>query len=245
MARRPRFEEITDTLRDELVRGLYSPGSTFPTVDALAERFGVSRQPILNALRALRDEGWTTSQGRRTVVRLRPSRVVRYSPEHPRGTSFADSAAWHLIGVETTAATEQQAQWLAISAGQTVVVRRRTLLSNGRVTQLHASYLPFDLAEGTELAASSIVHGGVYRGLVRVGFLPTRRTEKVTARMPTRDEAGILDLGARTPVLDVVARTFGTADGDPGRVLEALHIVAAADEAALLYRDLPINPERV
>ncbi len=246
MRQLPRFEEIAADLREAIVRGTFTPGEPLPTIDALAEQFHVSRDTVLNALRALRDEGWLDSRrGRGTFVRLRRSRAVRYSPEHPRGTAFADSAAWHLIGVEVTTASPREADWLSIPTGEGIVVRRRTVTCDGRVAQLHISYLPFDLCEGTELADAGIVRGGIYRGLTRVGHSPTRRTEKVTTRMPTREEAAALALGPRTPVLEVIARTFGSALGDHSRVLEALYIVAAGDAAVLMYSDLPVDPARV
>lgn len=49
-------ESIASALRHELMSGQLKPGATFPQV-ALAERFGVSRIPIRDALRILAGEG--------------------------------------------------------------------------------------------------------------------------------------------------------------------------------------------
>jgi DNA-binding GntR family transcriptional regulator len=50
------FDQIVSRLRGELLGGLYQPGSPIRE-EGLAERFGVSRMPVRNALQALVHEG--------------------------------------------------------------------------------------------------------------------------------------------------------------------------------------------
>jgi GntR family transcriptional regulator len=63
------YSSIAQTLRQELVRGVYPVGTSLPTEAELSERFAVSRQTVRGALRLLRDERLvTTRQGAGTVV---------------------------------------------------------------------------------------------------------------------------------------------------------------------------------
>jgi GntR family transcriptional regulator len=63
------YTSIAQTLRQELVNGVYPVGTSLPTEAELGERFAVSRQTVRGALRLLRDERLvTTRQGAGTVV---------------------------------------------------------------------------------------------------------------------------------------------------------------------------------
>ncbi len=65
----PRYQQITDTLLDEIDSGKYPVGSTLPSEIELSERFRVSRFTMREALRRLRDLGLVTRRrGAGTVV---------------------------------------------------------------------------------------------------------------------------------------------------------------------------------
>lgn len=129
-------------------------------------------------------------------------------------------------------ATTELSTQLEIEEGSEVVIRRREMLLEEQAIQLYDSYLPHDLVEGTELARPGFLHQGTYAALERIGHRPVSCSEEVSARMPTPDEAGALHLGEGVPVLEVHRITRGAG----GRVLEALHIIAAADRTVLAYR---------
>jgi GntR family transcriptional regulator len=56
LAGKPRYREMADELRTEIMRGLYSL-ENFPTESELCKRYGVSRYTVREALRALQAEG--------------------------------------------------------------------------------------------------------------------------------------------------------------------------------------------
>jgi GntR family transcriptional regulator len=56
LAGKPRYRELADELRTEIVRGAYH-ADTFPTESDLCKRYGVSRFTVREALRALQSEG--------------------------------------------------------------------------------------------------------------------------------------------------------------------------------------------
>ncbi|MQY16317.1 hypothetical protein SRB5_65150 [Streptomyces sp. RB5] len=67
--RKPRPQQIADTLRMEISDGLYPPGATMPTQEQLADRFDVSRPVVRQAMGELARLGLVrTKQGSGTVV---------------------------------------------------------------------------------------------------------------------------------------------------------------------------------
>ena len=77
----PLYRQVVQTLKHEIVSGLYPVGSQLPTEGMLRERFDVSRHTIREALRELRDAGLVASrQGFGTTV-LRPGAARPYIHE--------------------------------------------------------------------------------------------------------------------------------------------------------------------
>lgn len=65
----PLYRQVVQTLRNEILKGVYSVGTQLPTEGELSERFGVSRHTVREALRALRADGLVSSrQGSGTTV---------------------------------------------------------------------------------------------------------------------------------------------------------------------------------
>jgi len=54
----PVYEQIANGLRAELVSGQFEPGTTLPTVRALAIDLGVHHNTVAEAYRQLASEGW-------------------------------------------------------------------------------------------------------------------------------------------------------------------------------------------
>ena len=68
LVRKPRYRELADELRAEILRGHYSAAS-FPTESELCKRYVVSRFTVREALRALQGEGLITRRhGSGTVI---------------------------------------------------------------------------------------------------------------------------------------------------------------------------------
>ena len=74
MAGTPRYRELADELRGEILRGDYDP-SRFPTENVLCKRYGVSRFTVREALRALQAEGLIArKRGSGTVIQAAVAR---------------------------------------------------------------------------------------------------------------------------------------------------------------------------
>jgi len=63
-------EYVTERLREEIVQGTFAPSTDLPSEATLAERLGVSRPVVREAMRTLRTQGLVeVSQGRRARVK--------------------------------------------------------------------------------------------------------------------------------------------------------------------------------
>jgi GntR family transcriptional regulator len=67
---KPRYQELADELRAEILRGSYPDPAQFPTESVLCSRYGVSRFTVREALRALQNEGFIQrKRGSGTVIK--------------------------------------------------------------------------------------------------------------------------------------------------------------------------------
>ena len=81
------FESCVEMLATSIRLGIYPDGSTLPPERELAERIGVSRATLRDAIAALRDAGLVTTRrgrGGGTVVDHRPEEPGSYRLERPR-----------------------------------------------------------------------------------------------------------------------------------------------------------------
>lgn len=74
---RPPYQQVANALRASILTRKFLPGEKLPSGPELAERFGVARMTVQQAIRILRDEGLVVSrQGSGVFVRERTQRPV-------------------------------------------------------------------------------------------------------------------------------------------------------------------------
>lgn len=105
---RPPYVQVANVLRDAISNGTLHPGEKLPSGSELADRYGVARMTIQNAIRLLRDEGLVVArQGSGTFVRSRAERPVGLRPHVERAfeqrpdvtIDFAGFSGETLLGV--------------------------------------------------------------------------------------------------------------------------------------------------
>ena len=105
---RPPYVQVANALRDAITSGTLRPGEKLPSGSDLAERYGVARMTVQNAVRLLRDEGLVVSrQGSGVFVRSRAERPVGLRPHVERAfeqrpdvsIDFAGFSGETLLGV--------------------------------------------------------------------------------------------------------------------------------------------------
>jgi GntR family transcriptional regulator len=101
-----------------------------------------------------------------------------------------------------------------------VLCRRRLVRHDGEPSEIVTWWIPAKLADGTDLASSEPLHGGVRAHLARrKGIRIDHVLEQVVARHPAGPEAKLLGVTKTAPIL-VLYVTAREASGDPVLVLE-------------------------
>lgn len=214
------YKEIAEELRARIERGQYRPGDRIPSESEVMAEFEAGRETVTKALRVLRDQGLTVGgQGKPATVRdFKPIR--RHANERlSRDVWGAGTSMWSVdvrnvkpkvegLEVDTFEASARVAEALGIPRGRAVVRRRRHYVLDGRPVLMADSYIPLDLAEGTQIMEQDTGEGGIYKRLAEAGYGPVRFKEEVRVRMPNSRELSVMRLGPGTPVACVVRTAF-------------------------------------
>lgn len=234
----PKYQRIAAAIRDEIRAGVYRPGDRLPAETAFMERFGVSLPTLRQAIGVLRLEGLVESQhGRGTFVRerRRQARRVRhrYAEARRRGGLLEPGYRHEITFAGRGPLPGHVAELMGVAAPSEVVVRRRRLYDpdTGRLEQLGASYLPLAVAAGTYLESAEVVPTALFQCVEELSGRRYRHVrDRWVARSATAEEAGLFELPAGSPVLQLVHTAL---DAD-GLVLEVAESVWPADRVLLV-----------
>ena len=242
------FRQIADQIREAIDKGRFKEGAKLPSEAELVEHFGVSRMTVRNSISQLQGEGLVSSEhGKGVFVRPRPpvrrlasDRFARRHREQGKAAFTVEAeAAGSRPEVDSLEVKEERAsQDISARLGSVrkVLSRRRRYLLDGRPVEFATSYLPLDLARGTQIAEPNPGPGGIYARLEELGRHLDHFDEEVQARMPSQEETKTLRLAAGVPVIHLVR----TAYDSEGRAVEVCDTVMAADAYVLAYQ-LPAN----
>ncbi|HKT05769.1 MAG TPA: GntR family transcriptional regulator [Rugosimonospora sp.] len=203
--------QIAAALRAQIRRGDWAPGERLPSIPAIAQMFGVAKQTVQRTIDQLRVEGLLiTKPGSGTYVRGTRRRLNRLSRGRygiQRGY-HADLAARYrqqLLEVGRTPAPAEIADAFGVPAGTELVVRRHLVRTQDSAVEVGASWLRVTDARGTSLERPEAFGRPLYQEVEEVtGRRYRRATDQVTARLPTREEAELLQIRPDTPVLHLL-----------------------------------------
>lgn len=111
----------------------------------------------------------------------------------------------------------QVSEALGLPEGASAVVRRRTILLDGRPVEQADSWYPAGIAAGTALARPGKIKGGAVTLLADLGYTVHEAREEIEVRAATAEESTELALPEDAPVI-VLWRTSLTAEGVPFEV---------------------------
>ena len=229
-----RHRVIADQLRAAIKDGSLQPGAKLKSETELMAEHGVSRGTVREALANLRAEGLVEAR-RGSGVFVRGFRRLNRN-----ATKRLASDVWGIgqpiwsvdleddrqldvtnLRVEEITPPEHIAACLGLRPGETVWMRDRDYMVDGRAVQHATSYLPTSIVAGSPITQDDPGRGGIYKRLADLGHAPAHFREELQSRMPLAEEAARLGLGAGTPVI-LIARTAFDADGRPVEVAEMM-----------------------
>ncbi|HVC59848.1 MAG TPA: phosphonate metabolism transcriptional regulator PhnF [Acetobacteraceae bacterium] len=197
------WRQIASHLQRDIDTGIYAPGGRLPTEAELSQRFAVNRHTVRRALEELSHSGLVRiEQGRGSFV---AEDVLEYSVE-PR-TRFSEWIRRHnkepsgrVLQLRETAADTQVASGLGLRAGGRVVLLERLGFADDRPVSLTSHYFPTARLRG--ILESLRATPRITEALHAVGVTDyLRQMTRVTARLPTGEEAELLRMPRNRPLL--------------------------------------------
>lgn len=220
-----------------------------PTERELAEEHQVSRGTAVKALDLLVSEGLVTTGATRAGRRVQDRQAIsiyasRSERMNHRRTAGVDAwvsdteangfSADQEIEVSVESASTEMADYLAIAAGDRVVVRKRVRTIDGRPAGRSDSYYPMRMTDTVpEILDPADVPQGVIALMAERGLEQTRYEDRLRGRPPTPEEAQALHLPPGVSVL--VQDRIGFANDQVVRVTRQ---VWPGDSVELVY-ELP------
>jgi GntR family transcriptional regulator, phosphonate transport system regulatory protein len=199
-----RWELIAAELRDDILRGRFTPGERLPNEQVLAERFEVNRHTLRQAMQALAHEGHVhVRQGRGTFVRelVLDYALQRRTRLSENLASVGERARRELLSHEVVAAGEWAA---ALKVPPRSMVERVTTRASVRGRAVGFTVAAFPRPRLIGMADTLARTGSVTAALAEFGVMDyTRAMSIVSARMPSQVEADALSRPMSQPVLCV------------------------------------------
>ena len=212
----PRYVQLRRRLEEGIGTGVLPPNSSLPPEREMAEITGLSRVTVRKAIQELVREGLVEQrQGSGTFVR---EPVPRMEQSLSRLTSFTEDMARR--GMDTTskwlergvfAATPREAGILGLSQDQDVARIYRLRAAGGRPMALERASLPLDVLPNPLEVTTSL-----YEVLDRLGNMPVRAVQKISAINLEAREAGLLGLAEGAAGLNIERTSYL----ESGRVAE-------------------------
>ncbi|MET7539550.1 GntR family transcriptional regulator [Streptomyces sp. NPDC005507] len=214
MSKQPKYRQVADALRREIDSGTYGPGARLPSEAELSTRFDASRNTVRSGLNLLVSEGLiSSSQGLGYEVRKHEVFVLNASkfenlsfPQNGDAYSTdvtnAGRRPHQTFRVELTTAPEYIAERLTVDAGSRAVLRSCHRFVDDVPWSTQATYYPDWLVErAPRLTEPGDIAEGTTRYLTSLGIEQVGYADEIATRMPTPEEARLLEIGAGVPVL--------------------------------------------
>jgi GntR family transcriptional regulator len=224
MSKQPKYQQVADALRREIDNGTYGPGSRLPSEADLAARFDASRNTVRSGLSLLVSQGLiTSSQGlgyevrKHEVFKLNASRFENLTfPQNGDAYSTdvtnAGRRPHQTFRVEMTTTPAYVAERLKVETGSHSVLRFCHRFVDDVPWSTQATHYPDWLVqEAPRLAEPGDIAEGTTRYLASLGVEQIGYADEISTRMPTPEEAHLLEIGPGVPVL-LWTRTGYTAE---------------------------------
>jgi GntR family transcriptional regulator len=196
------------------------------SVSRIAERYGVRYQELPPAKkRDIGERRYHPGDVEDALRKMRGGVVVSHGIQRLIGSWAEGKSIWDVdpgtagvpwdtdvLSVGPEPIPDHVAQKMDIPAGSDVLVRRRRYQVEERWMMVSNSYIPLDLAAGTQIAEPHPGPGGIWKRLEELGHAPVSTPETLASRQATDEEARLLEIEPGSPVLEIL-RMASTAEG--------------------------------
>ncbi|WP_027483778.1 GntR family transcriptional regulator [Deinococcus pimensis] len=213
----PVYLQVVQGLQRLIGQDALAEGTALPGERDLASRLGVSRVTVRQALRVLEEQGLLIRrQGSGTFVAPRrieqPLSALTGFSEDMRSRGLTPGA--HVLTLERTRPTPQEAMNLAVSPLSEVVRLRRLRTADGEPLAIETSTVP--VAVVGDLTAERVEDRSLYGVMRERGHVPDRAMQHLRAREADEETAALLHVPRGTALLATERLTWGRG----GTVLE-------------------------
>jgi GntR family phosphonate transport system transcriptional regulator len=226
------WRQIADQISRSISSGEFDDTGMVPPEMVLAEKFGVNRHTVRNAIASLADEGLLKRvQGLGTLIEKRERLVFPIS----RRTRFSEGLgkqafemSTRLIASDEIAASQEIADALQLPLG-TVVIRTRTI-GSANAQPVSMSTAHFEKERFPGMAKLIERHHSVTKAFAAQGVEDyVRLSTEVTGRLASAEEAARLALSPNAVVLEALSINADLA----GKRVQYSRTVFAADKISL------------
>lgn len=203
--------QIAAQLRAKIRRGDWGPGERLPSIPAIASMYGVAKQTVQRTIDQLRVEGLLiTKPGSGTYVRGTRRRLNRlsrgrYGAQRGYHADLAARYRQRLTEVGHSPAPPEVADAFGVSDGTALLARRHLVRTQDQPVEVGASWFRASEADGTSLERFEAFGRPLYQEAEEeLGRRYASATDQITARLPTREEAELLQIRPDTPVLHLL-----------------------------------------
>lgn len=233
----PIYHQLKTLIQSRILSGEYSIGAQLPSEREFCDKYAISRMTVRQAIIDLVNDGLVKRErGRGTYVA---------KPKIEQGlqlTSFTEEMkqrnmvpGTRLLSLQSTMADGRSSSRLHLSEGHKIHSIARLRMADGEPMAIETSHIPVSLLP--ILSTESLEHGSLYAILRESGLRMAYAEETVEASLAKSDEAELLHIKSKAPVL-LIERTTYLSDNTP---LEYVRSVYRADRYKFSLR--LTNPE--
>ena len=199
----PLWAQILQDVVQRLKEGEFS--DDFPPELDLAAEYGVSRNTIRETMRRLRDEGVVIAERGR-----RPRLATDSEIEQPLGALYSLFASVEAAGLKQQSVTrcielrtdEMVAHYFGLPSTALLFYLERVRLAGGEPLAIDRVWMPENI--GAPLLNVDFSHTALYDELYRrTGLRLTTGSERIRAVRPSKEERGLLAIGASAAALAI------------------------------------------
>ncbi len=199
------WQQIAQALSQDIALGVFAPAARLPTAQALAQRFGVNRHTVRQALAHLSDQGLVqVAHGSGCFVAdFAVDLALGKRTRHSHNLAAAGLAGGlRLLHAATVPADAAVARALALRKGTQVLALQVLGEAGGRPLHYSERYFPKRRFAG--MAEVLGATGSISKGFAAHGVADyTRRGSAIAAHMPSAEVAAHLAQAITRPVLYV------------------------------------------